>query len=475
MFNEGTRSRDHRFFGCERSPGFGFSANAVRWAIKWMAALVVLAATFYAGPARAASYKVCGHWDVRFDDASYSKNACDAGTISEDYYINYDGAGNRDPLMSVVARNAYIQIYKLNTFLEGEYADSSGCVTFSGLPAEGSMHDVAVIVNTKHFFAGDDDTIVVGPDDDTDAAYGYAEILDLQDVPSTNHVYVGDNLPYPSLSAAAGWSGYRARVGVTDSTIRIVGCGSADCSSAHYDATGLNGGIARVRIKTSAGGGSDHRNRKFVVSHELGHAWALLRIGRFEWNADESFTTVLCCTDCEQSSTGYSMGSVEYNAIGAREGYAHFYAARVWNDTSSNLGIFRWFDGVTYDVECYQEDVVFPPGPWNPQGGHLGVDCNGVWSFKDGKSTNEDWMRFWWDLHTPVSVDTFSSGQLMSIYKYVQDHGRAPPNGVLPTYTVARDNYHDALRNAMLELTPDAGLRGVWDSRAALNGVELSP
>lgn len=56
---------------------------------------------------------------------------------------------------------------------------------------------------------------------------------------------------------------------------------------------------------------------------------------------------------CSQGG-GYTPDSLEYAAVGALEGAAHFYASVVWNNTANSNGVFSmWSSG--RDLETYSD------------------------------------------------------------------------------------------------------------------------
>lgn len=413
----------------------------------------------------ATDYKICGKWQIQLADANTSVSVCGGPAEDEDYFTNYH-SGVPDPWMLAYTRYARIRLMKtVNgvSYNQAKYADSSGCATFTGFPGQASMTNAGVMVNSEWYHAGDDVTMQYGVSDDIAQSHDWIVFANMVPTPTTNTVYVGSSGGQATLAASAGFAFYRARQGVEDATMRIVDCDDDGCSSAHYDSSGLASSLSRVRVydgtDTSA---DDHRRRKFVIAHELGHSWAQLLTGQFELAFDSTFWGNGCCAWCHDAIiSGYTMNGDEWNVVGARESYAHFYAARVWNDTSDNAGVFRWIDNTTYDLECYTAS--------NPSGGRKINACVGTASCKLGKSINEDWMRFWWDVHTPTSSSTFTAGQLADIYTYTQTHGTLA--GTYPQYIVTKDTYHDAFRNAMIHVTSNQTLIDLWDSKAFYNAV----
>src|SRR5690606_5725625 len=121
--------------------------------------------------------------------------------------------------------------------------------------------------------------------------YGFKELVQLKTA-KTATISVGDFSAEATLAAVSGFAMYRTTFGVTDKVMRIrnVNTCGADVagnpnpdgganSSAHFDDSGLATGTAYVRMHdgTRVGcSGSDHRRFKFLITHEIGHAWQLL-------------------------------------------------------------------------------------------------------------------------------------------------------------------------------------------------------
>lgn len=274
----------------------------------------------------------------------------------------------------------------------------------------------------------------------------------------TRAISVGDFSAESTVSAVTGFAMYRTSAGVENRTILMTD--SATCttpggneSSAHFDFSQLPA-VALLRIHNASIPGcdpNDHRRRKFTISHEMGHAWMLLRSAIAEPNADANFTSPdesVC-----GSGASYGIGSVEYSSIGAREGTAHAYAAMVWNDPNEKDGVFTWF-GQTFDVEANAPDL---------DGGRLFNNC--TTSNLCGVTTNLDWLRFWWDWVTPyVPGDKPTLNTVAKVYE------RAIKSG-----PITREGYYSRFRSVMLTEVTDPAWQSSWDAEAITNGVDTSP
>ena len=103
--------------------------------------------------------------------------------------------------------------------------------------------------------------------------------------------------------------------------------------------------------------------------------------------------------DDDGSDSTYTISSLLHNAVGFREGAAHFYAARVWNDADPE-GVFTWFGGDGRSLARLADP--------DPGGGRTFQRCVTparplATLCADNVTTNEDWLRFWWAWHTPTT------------------------------------------------------------------------
>lgn len=201
------------------------------------------------------------------------------------------------------------------------------------------------------------------------------------------------------------------------SKIHISDDNSCKGSSAHH-CTGdcrYSWGQAYVRLMTDnlqikdgmVGFCGNHTRRKFVVAHEIGHARAIAYQRGKEPNVDESYNNG-SVADC--SSELYSMRSEEWNSVSFREGFAHFAALWTFNYHWESGGFIRWFEPLPFDAELNDPSVT---------GGWIGNTCGGV---TDGRGTNLDAMRLFWDWTTPsTSAGRASLEDVMDTYRRMVD------------------------------------------------------
>src|SRR4029450_2321295 len=104
---------------------------------------------------------------------------------------------------------------------------------------------------------------------------------------------VGDYSARATMAAVAAFATYRFHYALAGKEMRIregATCGTAggNKSAGHFDASGLDDGIARVRIHDGSGtasdgsgacDASDDRRWKFLIGNEKGQDWLPLAVG----------------------------------------------------------------------------------------------------------------------------------------------------------------------------------------------------
>lgn len=416
-------------------------------------------------PAPADGYRLCIQWDIQLTEQGRIIVLPGGGKITEDYWHGHPKSlGNGFQIaaakpvpgrMWVGARGPKVLIKKGSWSLS-TYADpATGCFSFTTPEAP----PFSLFVYGQHRDKDDNITVVKSK-----AGKSLAWNVSISPTKGkTRTVQVGNADGNATLAAAAAFSLYRSAFGLTGKTIDLRAVDTcfkkgANASSAHVNFSGLDDGIAYLQFSDGtgeAGDGSgpctksDHRRAKFIVTHELGHSMYLLRTKVAEPNVDLGLTDAYE-TECNQGES-YTADSMEFAAVGAREGSAHFYSTLVWNNPKSSNAVFSLF-GSGRNVETYT----------NEKGGQLWNDCTST--IKCGRSVNMDWLRFWWDWHTPFKPGKPTAVTVAKIY------ARAIANGGLTA-----DTYFQKFRAAMLQEVSDPAQRAAFDNYADWNGVDTSP
>jgi hypothetical protein len=231
-----------------------------------------------------------------------------------------------------------------------------------------------------------------------------------------------------------------------------------------YDAS-WNGTEGRI--------GETQSGRKFLISHEFGHGLqdkgasgmfsGAEEIGE---DADGSGACDVAPTpdvDC-RSHTGtgatnhcteggsHKMWSIEHTSLAAKEGWAHFVAADVWNDHANGRCAFSYWrekgqGGYRVDaLDCATGDAAFPVR-------FMRTQCNTNSAWFGTKGVEVDWMRAFWDLHT-AGVSPSSMAMMVDM---------------LDVSGVTNTNIISKLDARADDLDTDLSLN--WDSAKSINGL----
>jgi hypothetical protein len=159
--------------------------------------------------------------------------------------------------------------------------------------------------------------------------------------------------------------------------------------------TRYNRTLERIEVSAHPTTGLGRWDEKFVIVHEAGHRMADLRTQSVMNLAQDYHITDATCPAEPTPDLGddHSMRSEEYSGAAAGEGFAHFYAADVWNDHDETDCWFEYYKEVNGDfhplVNCETRNGDFTIR-------RLETDCGGT----NNHGTELDWLRTFWDVHT---------------------------------------------------------------------------
>ena len=198
-----------------------------------------------------------------------------------------------------------------------------------------------------------------------------------------------------NMTAAMSWALYRRRWNVSGETFiahtdDISPCpGAAACQS---------GGEMWFNPAASQIG------YRYVMVHELGHLLAR----KLDANTSSSKNYNASTTTCGPAA-GHQMTTKEHSSAAAVEGFAHYYAAVAFNNTSQSDCAFMYNKAQDFDKTAGMGFDFFAPGSISCEGSpvwnlavvdardYLGDMCSGTLSHR----ANElDFLRFFWDLDT---------------------------------------------------------------------------
>lgn len=401
-------------------------------------------------------------------DVDYSDNQRDS-VYSEDYWTEKLPSPKGVKGMYTIIKNSSGSVVWSGFIGDGDYSGSvgEGCTSDFTMSGNG-IYEVTLTSYGKVF----SNNLQVR-DRVTD---NYKNIIFSTPTISSSGTYV-INVPlvqsnkdvFKSYMAAA-YSIYRQNLGSKDKYIRIyAGQDEGECGSSgncYYSS------LLRLYLDPN---GSD---RKFTISHELGHYLGNVSVSNrlIGGNCSElNFSSGTC------SSSTHNFHSLETGRCAFVEGFAHFYASSVWNNTSENSAYFNSttiIGGVSNPVINIEMSGV----PFGNQFKTKSMENNCTqstevnWSKTSG-STSEydtnwgglgvelDWARTFWDMLTDnCGAYGLSMFDITNFIKYT-------------TWDIPQNTSFEHRLNAYNYLDTSANIRGgdvntCWDYAKYLNGID---
>ncbi len=405
------------------------------------------------------SYTTCIKFQIRTVDSDVAiPNGANAGG-TEDHYLG----ANSD--LSVRARGVRVKLSRAGW--EQVYdADNEGCFSWSHASTTGFTLRV-------YGYATDDSGNYVRIHDAPSSFASYpgatysAALNNVAPTPNGTNTYeVGNYDSKWTAMAALAFGLYRYHDGLSGKAFHVAMDNTqSGGSSAHYGDSNASITSGRHYLRLGNGGADPQTRYKFVVTHELGHAIAALYYGDHadavngsEPNTSD-YSNNTTPNACGVSGTSYSISSKEWNSVNFREGFAHFIAARIWNNKETE-GAFAWFAG-PHDLERFNQGADNDPGGRLENVCCVGGGCADSW---DSAGTNEDWLRFFWDWYTfdsnscPIELTRLD---MLKVYRQTRLNGG-----------LAKDNYFSKMRAAVQDLSPEDCLVSYFDYYAAHNGID---
>jgi hypothetical protein len=421
--------------------------------------------------AGAPQYRTCIQFKSQTGDSGIPiGNGPNAGGV-EDYRANWNSA------LKVPAYGVRIKIEKDGWSEVFNTEPSTGCVTWSH-PANGEYKIttygyVTTVLNNVVRLHNDPDSF----EDYPGTTYRYWSYF-TPTPGGLNYLSFGNWDSEFTAMAILSFSAFRLNVGITNKIFHVATDNTSDgWCSAHWGESNSYIKDGRHYLKLDnfdADGNLLHSQRKFVVSHEFGHAFAALYYGSDADSENGGEPNVLndhnvppdtknACGisyDAVKMQHGYSISSKEWNSVGFREGFAHFVAATVWNDFSSD-GSFHWL-GTHHDLERYGDGVGTTAGGRLENVCCIGIGCEESW---ENAGTIEDWMLFFWDWFTNTNAicgDRPSRLDMLRLYRDTRLGGG-----------LVNDNYFEKMQAAAQGLSMvDCLKTDRFDFYAAFNGID---
>lgn len=227
-------------------------------------------------------------------------------------------------------------------------------------------------------------------------------------------------------------------------------------------------------------------HKRFTIAHEIGH-WLHANWIDSEVGGGYSYDTQddACQFEAVGSNVLHGLRSSEYGGDALREGFAHFIASWVFDDTTQTDARFKYYKSIDdqwmsygdligndYIVSllggsCDEDYIEFPDSC--PQEDYiLGGDsawveckCPNDWGYPNDEVSSElDWMRFFWQLSSGDAVASSPVATLREVLLVLEATQLSSPNwSDLDTavWTPANTDIYD-LRNRFDDLTALNGL-----------------
>lgn len=426
-----------------------------RVALGWAAGLL-LACT---APAQAANYRSCIKLQIQTVDSGLAIGSGPNAGGTERHYATANAG------IEVIARGVRVQMSRGGWSQVYNAEPSTGCFNWSHASSSGFSLRVYGLATV-----GQNNLVRIHDAPTSFATYPGStySILrtGLAPTPGGTDTYaVGSYDPKWTAFAVLAFGLYRYNTGLANKSIHVGLNSTCGDASAHYGQSNASITSGRHYLVLGncpwvPGTSVPQTVRKFIVTHELGHAIAALYYGS-QAGAGNGGEPAMdydhpAQGSCTQGGDFYSIRSVEWNSVNFREGFAHFIASAIWNEQGDTEAAFRWFESSTHDLERWGYGAGTGPG------GRLENSCGAPLA---NAGTNEDWMRFFWDFYTNTSA---SCPQRPTTLQMLQLYATTRLNGGLTS-----TNYYAKMRAAAQALSLPACVKASrFDDVADFNGID---
>lgn len=171
--------------------------------------------------------------------------------------------------------------------------------------------------------------------------------------------------------------------------------------------------------------GEDETTWKFITAHEVGHRQADATGGPMDGSYDAPVSQTLCKCDHVSGTDPmiryHCLQSREYINTAETEGWAQFYATRLFNNQQEGHGTFVYYKQAWINLGFWE--VAQPPVAFNAY-------YNGTWMedrcLADDRGVELDWLNFFWNVHTAPegSVARLSVDELTNVWAAAGYQGR---------------------------------------------------
>lgn len=207
-------------------------------------------------------------------------------------------------------------------------------------------------------------------------------------------------------------------------------------------------------------GGDDTAVKKFVASHEIGHAVGdrLADMHGSSYGASKPYS--LCSCNHIGGSCSHCLQSREYIRDAENEGWAHFFSTAVFNNRTSANGWFGYYKDINY---------AYPESDCTTQPCEIDVTDDRKWmetycsTGSDDMGVEWDWLTFFWGLWTEDATYRYSMTEIANVWDEVHDVEAGDPE--------YEDWYWDDLVQAADNLYSDSK-RQEFEDQGTYSGVD---
>lgn len=205
---------------------------------------------------------------------------------------------------------------------------------------------------------------------------------------------------------------------------------------------------------------SIHNKRKFLIGHELGHAFLAHWFGDnpapvANGGQGSTYSRNEGGASCQWSGAGaHAIHSKEYSSGALLEGYAHYFATYLFNSEASTVGAFWHYKdgtGVT--------NVDMESGPTGGATLYMEATCSGSDALR---GVELDWARAFWNFKTEAGTKPSNYALTRQIKNGLTDPGWDMEDAWAKTQ-IGMDIY---------DSDNGTSFATRWDTKAAQNGID---
>jgi hypothetical protein len=208
------------------------------------------------------------------------------------------------------------------------------------------------------------------------------------------------------------------------------------------------GAAGTTLIGTTEIDGAPSAHWKYLIAHELGHHVQFAAFGVLDaaYDQDASESLCSCAYDLSWGNTEHCMQSREHIGGAQVEGFAQFFASRVFNNPAQGDGTLVYYKPIAWDNWM---DPAWPPSPVDPANTYRwrNTECPAAFT-----GVEMDWMGFFYALTMEYTSDSVPVSDLVGVYRHAC--GQGSPSSCNITFTTW--SFLSFWKNSYWSNNPDA-------------------